>query len=536
MATITQHSVLSTQHLRKWRLWVLAACLGLPLLAFGIAGAFWLYERHWLGWAGLAFLCGEALAFSLLRRWARADGTLLPQPSVSPPREFSPRDEAAWELVHEYQDRIDRDEIVLTSLDQFLSLGQEILGRVATFYRPDDPEPVLAVQVPLLFRAIEETARDLAAVTANLPFAHRITISEIVRGYQFGQKLKPAYELYQLYRILSPLVNWPSGLFRIFVTDRLFDLTKETLNQWLLKWYVDRVGYHAIELYSGRLLLTQRFAIDASPPLLPDTAETLAEARKATPEPLRVLILGQVKAGKSSLVNALFGEIRAATDVVPTTAQLTPYVLERPNLGGMVIISDMGGYEDPTMPQERIDEALAEALRADLILLVVSAVNAAREPDRRLLMQLRDRFTAQPELRPPPVVVVLSHIDLLRPPRDWTPPYNVVTPDSLKAHSIRGALDAVAVDLALTPELVVPVCLLPERLYNVEEALVPLLVQVLPEAKRTLLLRGLKILHEQEQWELLWRQAWAAGRFLWQVGGEVLKKSVERVLTERRIG
>jgi predicted GTPase len=426
--------------------------------------------------------------------------------------------------VHDYQERIDRNEIVLTSLDQFFSLGQEILGRVATFYRPDDPEPLLAVQVPFLFRAIEETARDLAVITANLPFAHRVTISEIVRGYQFSQKLKPAYELYRLYRILSPLVNWPSGLFRIFVTDRLFDLTKETLNQWLLKWYVDRVGYHAIELYSGRLLLTRRFDVDASPPLLPDTAETLAEARKVTLEPLRVLILGQVKAGKSSLVNALFGEIRAGTDVVPTTAQLTPYVLERPNLGGMVIISDMGGYEDPT-----------EALRSDLILLVVSAVNAAREPDRRLLAQLRDRFAAQPELRPPPVVVVLTHIDLLRPPRDWAPPYNVVIPDSAKAHSVRGALDAVAVDLGLTPELVVPVCLLPERLYNVEEALVPLLVQVLPEAKRTLLLRGLKTLHDQEQWELLWLQARATGRFLLHMGGEVLKKSVERVLAERRI-
>jgi predicted GTPase len=438
-------------------------------------------------------------------------------------------------LVHEYQERIDRHEIVLTSLEQLLSLGREILGRVATFYRSDDPEPLLAVQVPLLFRAIEETAHDLAAVTANLPFAHRITISEIVRGYQFGQKLQPAYELYQLYRILSPLVNWQSGLFRLFVTDRLFDLTKETLNQWLLKWYVDRVGYHAIELYSGQLLLTRRFDVDASPPLLSDTAETLAETRQVTPEPLRVLILGQVKAGKSSLVNALFGEIRAATDVVPTTAQLTPYVLERPNLGGMVIISDMGGYEDPTVPQARIDEALTEALRSDLILLVVSAVNAAREPDRGLLARLRDRFAAQPELRPPPVVVVLSHIDLLRPPRDWAPPYNVATPDSPKAHSIRGALDAVAVDLGLTPELVVPVCLPPARLYNVEEALVPLLVQVLPEAKRTLLLRGLKTLHEQEQWELLWRQARATGRFLLQMGGEVLKKSVERVLAEKRI-
>src|SRR5256885_13477956 len=56
-----------------------------------------------------------------------------------------------------------------------LSLGQEILKRVAAFYRPADKDPLLAVQVPLLFRAIEETARDLAAVTADLPLAHRIT-------------------------------------------------------------------------------------------------------------------------------------------------------------------------------------------------------------------------------------------------------------------------------------------------------------------------------------------------------------------------
>ena len=92
-----------------------------------------------------------------------------------------------------------------------------------------------------------------------------------------------------------------------------------------------------------------------------------------------------------------------------------------------------------------------------------------------------------------------------------------------------------AADLQLTPELVVPVCLLPERLYNVEEALVPLLVQVLPAAKRTLLLRGLKTLHEQEHWDLLWRQAGATGRFLWQMGGEVLKKSMERMLMEKRV-
>jgi uncharacterized protein len=163
---------------------------------------------------------------------------------------------------------------------------------------------------------------------------------------------------------------------------------------------------------------------------------------------------------------------------------------------------------------------------------VLSAVNAAREPDRRLLSQLRDHFATQPALRPPPVVVVLTHIDVLRPRREWTPPYNIVSPDSAKAHTIRDALHAVSTDLRLPQELIVPVCLLPERLYNVEEALVPLLIQVLPDAKRTLLLRSLKTLRQQEAWELLGRQARTAGRLLWQLSGEVLKKALERVLTQ----
>src|SRR5262245_26313064 len=295
--------------LRGWRLWVLAACLGVPLLTFGVAGALWLYERNWLGWAGLVFLCGEALLLVLFRRWSRQHGALLPQPPTALPSEFAPRDEDAWKLVQEYLNQIDRGELTLTSLDQFWLLGQEILTRIAVFYRPDEKEPLLAIQVPLLFRAIEETAHDLAGVTADVPFAHRITIGDAVRGYYLHQKFKPAYNAY---RLLYPLLNWKNALFQLFVTDRLFDVTKETLSQWLLKWYVDRVGYHAIELYSGKLLLTRHR--EGSSPLLTDSAEMLNQAQRAKTEPLRILVLGQVKAGKSSLVNALFGEVKAATD------------------------------------------------------------------------------------------------------------------------------------------------------------------------------------------------------------------------------
>jgi len=524
------HTASRTPPVQRWRLWVLGACVGLPLLVFGVTGALWLYEHHWLKWVGLAFLCGEALFLWLVRRWSRADAALLPQPSAIAPPTFAPRDEAAWALVQEYLDRIDRGDILFEGVEQFLTLGREILERVAAHYNPDKREPLLAIPVPLLFRALEETAHDLAQATAALPLAHRITIGDAMRGYRLHQKILPAY---RVYRLLYPLFNWHNALFQRLVTDRLFDLTKQTLNQWLLKWYVDRVGYHAIELYSGKLLLTRQFG--PSPPPFSATAEPLGPFQAGTADPLRILMLGQLKAGKSSLVNALFGATPAATDVLPMTARVTSYILDRPELGDTVVISDMGGYEDPSVPRERLEAALAEARRADLLFLVLSAVNVAREPDRRLLSQLRDYFATQPALRPPPVVVILTHIDVLRPRREWAPPYNIVSPDSAKAHAIRGALHAVSTDLQLPPELIVPVCLLPERLYNVEEALVPLLVQVLPDAKRTLLLRSLKMLRQQEAWELLGRQARTAGQLLWQLSGEVLKKALERVLTQGSI-
>lgn len=517
--------------LRGWRVWAIATCLIVPLLGIGVAGGIWLHEHGWLGWAGLAFLCGETLALVLFRRWGRQREGVLPQPSSALPPTFAPRDEPAWELVQEYLARIDRQAIVLTSKEQLLALGQEILERVATCYHPHAAEPFLAVQIPQLFRAIEETARDLANLTRDVPLAHKITIGDAVRGYELQQRLKPAYHAYQ---VLYPLLNWQNALFRMLVTDRLFDVAKQTLAQWLLKWYVDRVGYHAIELYSGRLPLTRRVDSEAyfAPASLSEAAEHLPPVSAG---PVRILILGQVKAGKSSLANALFDEPRAVTDVLPATAQLTSYILERAELGTTLIVSDMGGYEDPSAPQERLEEAFTEALQADLIVLVVAAVNVAREPDRQLLAQLHAHFAQHPELRSPPVVVALTHIDLLRPPREWSPPYNVETPDSPKAHTIRGAMNAVATEIGLSIENIVPVCLLPARVYNVEEALMPLLLALVPEAKRTLLIRSLKMLRDHEQWDILGRQSRATGRFLVRFGTELLKKTVERVLTEGRL-
>ena len=77
---------------------------------------------------------------------------------------------------------------------------------------------MLAVQIPFC-SLIEETARDLAG---NGDCRSLIELRSVkLRGYQFGQKMKPAYNCTS-FIVISPFINPQSGLFRLFVTDRLY--------------------------------------------------------------------------------------------------------------------------------------------------------------------------------------------------------------------------------------------------------------------------------------------------------------------------
>ncbi len=234
---------------------------------------------------------------------------------------------------------------------------------------------------------------------------------------------------------------------------------------------------------------------------------------------MRIVILGRANAGKSSLINALFGRLTAATDVLPdTTPGLTPYRLEREGLTAALIF-DTPGCDTEFLTEKALRKA---AMDADLILWVCAAPRPDRQLDRLRLDLLRSEFAARTDCRPPPVLVAVSYIDQLRPHREWQPPYDLQNPQGPKAANIRAAVEAVAGDLAVPVNDVIPVCLAEGRVYNVDDALWAAMLDRQDEAGKVRFLRCLEQRKREENWTLLRRQLTHAGRWLTTLPGRVL--------------
>src|SRR5262249_54003904 len=83
--------------------------------------------------------------------------------------------------------------------------------------------------------------------------------------------------------------------------------------------FVRAVGRSAIDLYAGHLTLSDEELRTARD----ENARTVGEPVG----PIRLILMGQVSAGKSSLVNALAQETRASVGPLPTTARVAEYRL-----------------------------------------------------------------------------------------------------------------------------------------------------------------------------------------------------------------
>ncbi len=493
----------------------------LPVIALLPLGVFWLWRSgFWLWWLA-AMLVFSTAGYTLQRWLLRRDRLLMSGATTQADQHWPPKADGAWRAVEHLAETLDPQDWPLSEGDRLWALGQNTLDVVARYYHPQEEHPLLELTVPHTLLIIERASRDLrTTITEQVPLSHRLTMGDLIRVWRWKDSAERLAQLYRAGRLVVNPVNALLSEVWGHLRDQAYDQAWKETWRWLLREYVYKVGYYAIELYSGRLTLA-----DAAPEAkaTPDSSD---DARKADTEasrpgePLRIVVLGRANAGKSSLINTLFGQLVAAADVLPdTTSGLIPYRLGREGLTAALIFDTPGCDTEPFTEQALRDAAL----NADLLLWVCAAHRPDRQLDRIRLDGLRNRFVVRLDHRPPPIVVAVSHIDQLRPHREWQPPYDLQNPQGAKATNIRAAVEAVAEDLAVPVNDVIPVCLAAGRVYNVDDALWAALLNRQDEAGRVRFLRCLEQRKREENWALLGRQLINAGRWLAALPGRVLQ-------------
>ena len=158
------------------------------------------------------------------------------------------------------------------------------------------------------------------------------------------------------------------------------------------------------------------------------------------PEPrlgaIRIVIAGQANVGKSSLVNAMAGDIRAIATPLPGPADYKAYEVAR-SKGESVILVDAPALDISTNGMAALGR---EAQRADMIIWVCAAPRADRDADSKILETLRAQLEKQARIDQPPYILVATHIDKLSPAGEWNPPYDLDANPTGKAASITSCI------------------------------------------------------------------------------------------------
>lgn len=473
----------------------------LPLLVLPALGVVLLWESgQLLAWFLLLAGCG-VVGYGLhwLARWFSRDR--LP-PATKPEAHWPPDSNAAWERVEARATEATPEQYPLNDATGLFRLGRDTLEDVARHYHPRRERPLLELTVPHMLLIIERASRELRAEIADhVPLSHRLTLGSMARLRQWRET---AAQLEGLYRLGHAAVDPTSVMFRELRRDlgnRVLGYGSEQIQTWLLREYIRKVGYYAIELYSGRLLLESETPVDA----VTRTSRLQQEnqVREAASEPLRVLLLGRGNSGRSSLVNMLVGESMAAVDAAAgTTDGVQVHVWASEDQEDVLLI------DTPGVDTDAFDSATLrrEVLGADLVLWVTPALRADRESERAVLDRIRGWFRDDPSRRPPPLIGVVTGVDAVRPAREWSPPYSLTQPETPKARNIAAALSAVGDELALDPGHRVAVSLCDGATFNVSSGLLEALESELDEARRVRLLRCLRERRRDETWRYLWRQ------------------------------
>ncbi len=388
---------------------VVAICWLLPLVVLIVIGSLWLYWEGWLLWwfvgAAVAGVLGWVVAEAARRRKLP-----FPGPVVEPALDWPPIGVEAWEDVERLATEAESNPPPLNQWQAWEQLCVQVVEAVARHYYPSAKQPLLEVSVPRLLRVIELAARDFRkAIRDHVPLADKLTIGDFHRAQGFYSTLS---HLYQVYRVVAMALNPLSGAMRMLrdaVVQGLQQTTAQAVVAWAAGYLVRRTGYYAIMLYGGYLILDEEeFKQFESRKSVRDKTAAGRELVLAAREPFRILVVGRMGAGKSSVINALAGQALAPLNC-PNPRQLR-YIVPWGQGGPECLVIEAPDLQADT--QNGLPSSIKNELsQTDLVMLVVKANQAELSVEQSFVREFRRYFAENRQLVQPPLLVVVTRAD-----------------------------------------------------------------------------------------------------------------------------
>ena len=380
----------------------------LPLLIMTGFGAFYIFrEGYGLHFAGLLAASSLLMVAPVLWRKQQQQEEELPidDSLVQPSGDWGEFDQQIWEQQNEQiPQQLEQND----DWDQLKEHGLAIITRVAKDYGRKE----LAFSLPELLKMTEEISRRYRKILLeHAPFIEKIPFSLYKYGYQHQEEAKKGIQIsswvFNAYRAIR--LTTPAGIIseiRSRILGETFGSLNTRMQHQLKRALLQEVLSVAIDLYSGRFNIGDDEIPESSP------AKTSQDNKPFTPEPLRVCLIGQVSAGKSSIINALKNEMAAETSRLPSTDRATIYQCSIEGVDSLNLV-DLPGFDGDTNTDKLL---LDQATKANVILWVLKANQPARAIDQAFKARL-DAFYQQPENRSkkqPVVIGILNQTDRLK--------------------------------------------------------------------------------------------------------------------------
>ncbi|QDS87670.1 tRNA modification GTPase TrmE [Rosistilla ulvae] len=418
----------------------------LPVATYLVVGTLAVYRAGWLACLAWVLPVMGAAAWIVGRLWKprRLSESATGVP-LTAPEFWTPQDTAAIAVVEQFRSELpEMNRLTIADTNRYLEDAQSMAKRLAGHYHQGSSSGELhRLTLVEVLAVVHLAVEDMEAwVLENVPLSNVATVGQL----QTLPGIARAVELGRIASFWTTTIANPAKLLTYPLWRQAgqigLDLQDELIGVFY-QAYLRRVGYYLIEMYSGRLKggsrrYRQQFGTLAS--AMHHSGGDVQAFQQLENVSTTIAVIGQVKAGKSSLINALMQDHVAATSLLPETRAVARFEYKLPGVNNSITLLDTPGYSEADVDRQQAKEIRTAAEAADIVLLVMAANSAARRSDVQAISELTKHYRNKPHLKPPTIIAVLTHVDRLRPVREWSPPYDWTTPTCLKEESMAQAV------------------------------------------------------------------------------------------------